>query len=82
MYSILVGKTEGKALLGRHRCSPGCLIMGANLAATFLKFLVLSGAMSFAIEPSDALIIHPPHDGRTEIKHCCNDNGETSEFVV
>jgi hypothetical protein len=36
----------------------------------------------YAIAPSDALISLPQHDGRKEIKHYCNDNGETSEFVV
>lgn len=56
--------------------------MGANLAAMFFKILGLGRGYVFAIAPSDTLIILPPHDGRTEIKLYCNDNGETSEFVV
>lgn len=46
------------------------------------KILGLGRGYVFVTAPSDGRIIRPPHDGRTEIKHRCNDNGETSEFVV
>ena len=48
----------------------------------FFKILGLGRDYVFATAPSDPLIIRPPHNGRTEIKHCCNDRGETSEFLV
>ena len=53
-----------------------------NSHVFFFKFLVLGDTMSVVTAPSDPRIIRPPHDRRTEIKHCCNDNGETSEFVA
>jgi len=59
------------------------LVMRANLAFTvFFLVLGLGRGYVFATSPSDPLIIHPPHDGRSDIQHCCNDNRGTREFVV
>jgi hypothetical protein len=75
------GKLKERGYLGDIRVVLGVSYEGRFNNHVFKNFGLWRGYV-FPTAPSDPLTIRPPRDGRTEIKHCYNDNGETNEFAV
>jgi hypothetical protein len=62
------------------------VVLGVSYGCKFgihvFPILGLGRGYVFITAPSDPLIILSPHDGKSDIQHCCNNNRETMKFVV